>query len=175
MGHTGSGYAAAGLPPPRLSSARSNIHADQRIGGEFIWPVSNGQWLSGVLNDLNFSFIRDRTRPRGPGSSQRQCSTGKFMTGQTLSRKIAIISCIAVIPASIWLFQSANRAAFPSRSLTEIWGPQKPSGVTSSTPDYIEWDIATMILMAATCILASLYLLYLCARRLCASSLEQRR
>ena len=72
-------------------------------------------------------------------------------------RKITIASCMAAIPLSIWCFHLANTARFPSGLIRQLMGPQGRKEHTSA-PDYIEWDITTMMLMLAVCGASAIYL-----------------
>ena len=63
---------------------------------------------------------------------------------------------IALIPLSLWCCDLANDG-LPRRLLRAVLGPQVRTQHTSA-PDYFEWDIATMLLMAAVCGGSALYL-----------------
>jgi hypothetical protein len=72
-------------------------------------------------------------------------------------KRITIVACMAAIPLSIWCFNLAKQAVFPSRWLRQLLGPQERTEHTSA-PDYMEWDIATMMLMLAVCGASVIYL-----------------
>jgi hypothetical protein len=72
-------------------------------------------------------------------------------------RRIPVALCAVAIPVSLWCFDLANHAVFPSGWLRQLLGPQARTGHTSA-PDYMEWDIATMLLMLTVCGASTIYL-----------------
>lgn len=74
----------------------------------------------------------------------------------TRRKKVVLAICVGTIPLSLWCFQLANRAVFPSRWIRKAWGPQlrTPQDHTSA-PDYMEWDLVTMALMLLVCAIAT--------------------
>ena len=73
--------------------------------------------------------------------------------------------CVVLIPLSLWCLDLANHALFPSRVLVKIFGPEvRTRG--GSAPDYMEWDIATMLLMLVICGVSVLYLALQITKRL---------
>ena len=73
------------------------------------------------------------------------------------AENLCALASVITIPLSLWCFDLANHAIFPSRLLRELWGPQMHTGHTSF-PDYGEWDIATMMLMVAASGISAIYL-----------------
>ncbi len=96
------------------------------------------------------------------------------MSSTAPARRAAIITCIALIPLSLWSFSLANQGKFLSRWIGQVWGPEVRTGPISSSPDYMWWDIATMLLMLAICGVASLYLLVLLVKKLLVKKLLAR-
>jgi hypothetical protein len=72
-------------------------------------------------------------------------------------RTVVITASVVSIPLSLWCFDLANHAVFPSGWLRHLLGPQERAEHTSA-PDYMEWDVATMMLMLAVCAASTIYL-----------------